>query len=73
MPEVAGAVAAVEALKGSAQADRWFPGIVSGDTIAALAIEHDLWVLSDEAYFEMRYEGESRSIAALPGIEFIAP
>lgn len=38
------------------------------EAIAQLAIEHDLWVLSDEAYFEMRYEGESRSIAALPGM-----
>ena len=38
------------------------------ETIAQLAQEHDLWVLSDEAYFEMRYEGESRSIASLPGM-----
>ena len=38
-PFLATAVAAVEALKGSAQAERWFPGIVSGDTIAALAID----------------------------------
>jgi aspartate/methionine/tyrosine aminotransferase len=36
--------------------------------IAALAIEHDLWVLSDEAYFEMRYSGTSTSIASLPGM-----
>lgn len=36
--------------------------------IAELAMEHDLWVLSDEAYFEMRYEGTSSSIAALPGM-----
>lgn len=36
--------------------------------IADLAIEHDLWVLSDEAYFEMRYAGESTSIAALAGM-----
>ena len=36
--------------------------------IADLAVEHDLWVLADEAYFEMRYEGESSSIAALPGM-----
>ncbi len=36
--------------------------------IADLAIEHDLWVLSDEAYFEMRYAGESSSIASLPGM-----
>jgi aspartate/methionine/tyrosine aminotransferase len=36
--------------------------------IADLAVEHDLTVLADEAYFEMRYAGESRSIAALPGM-----
>ena len=38
------------------------------EAIAAIAQEHDLWVLSDEAYFEMRYGGTSRSIAALPGM-----
>ncbi|WP_168583138.1 pyridoxal phosphate-dependent aminotransferase [Gephyromycinifex aptenodytis] len=38
------------------------------EAVAQLAIEHDLWVLSDEAYFEMRYSGESKSIAALPGM-----
>ena len=38
-PFLATAVAAVEALKGSAQADRWFPGIVAGETVAALAID----------------------------------
>ena len=38
------------------------------EAIAALAQEHDLWVLSDEAYFEMRYEGTSTSIASLPGM-----
>src|SRR5699024_11285553 len=36
--------------------------------IAAIAEEFDLWVLSDEAYFEMRYKGRSQSIAALPGM-----
>ena len=36
--------------------------------IAELAIKHDLWVLSDEAYFEMRYSGKSTSIAQLPGM-----
>jgi DNA-binding transcriptional MocR family regulator len=35
--------------------------------IARIAVEHDLWVLSDEAYFEMRYSGSSTSIASLPG------
>jgi len=38
------------------------------ERIAELAIEHNLWVLSDEAYFEMRYSGESTSIASLPGM-----
>jgi aspartate/methionine/tyrosine aminotransferase len=37
--------------------------------IAELAIKHDLWVLSDEAYFEMRYSGSSTSIASLPGMQ----
>jgi len=36
--------------------------------IARLAVEHDLVVLSDEAYFEMRYSGNSTSIASLPGM-----
>jgi DNA-binding transcriptional MocR family regulator len=27
------------------------------EAIAQIAIEHDLWVLADEAYFEMRYSG----------------
>jgi aspartate/methionine/tyrosine aminotransferase len=38
------------------------------EALAQLAIEHDLIVLSDEAYFEIRYEGKSRSIASLPGM-----
>lgn len=38
-PFLTTAVAAVEALKGSAQAQRWFPGIVAGETVAALAID----------------------------------
>ncbi len=39
------------------------------EAVAQLAIEHDLWVLADDAYYEMIYEGESRSIAALPGMQ----
>jgi len=38
-PFLTTAVAAVEALKGSAARERWFPGILSGDTVAALAID----------------------------------
>jgi aspartate/methionine/tyrosine aminotransferase len=37
--------------------------------IADIAIAHDLVVLADEAYFEMRYSGESHSIASLPGMQ----
>lgn len=38
-PFLATAVGAVEALRGSAHADRWFPGIAAGETVAALAID----------------------------------
>ena len=38
-PFLTTSVAAVCALEGSAQAERWFPGIVSGETVAALAVD----------------------------------
>ncbi|SOB87767.1 Acyl-CoA dehydrogenase [Sphingomonas guangdongensis] len=38
-PFLTTAVAAVEALKGTAHAARWYPGIVAGETVAALAID----------------------------------
>ena len=38
-PFLTTAVAAVAALQGTAHAARWFPGIVAGDTVAALAID----------------------------------
>jgi alkylation response protein AidB-like acyl-CoA dehydrogenase len=38
-PFLSTAVAAVEALKGTPHADKWFPGILAGDTVAALAID----------------------------------
>ena len=38
-PFLTTAVAAVRALEGSAQTERWFPGIVAGETVAALAID----------------------------------
>ena len=37
--------------------------------VADLAIANNLWVLSDEAYFELRYSGSSTSIAGLPGMQ----
>jgi aspartate/methionine/tyrosine aminotransferase len=36
--------------------------------VAALARRHDLWVLSDEIYARLVYEGQAPSIAALPGM-----
>ena len=36
--------------------------------LAQLAIEHDLLVVSDDAYFDMLFDGEPRSIASLPGM-----
>ncbi len=38
------------------------------EKIAELAIKHDLYVLCDEAYFDIRYEGKSRSLISLPGM-----
>src|SRR5207245_692405 len=36
--------------------------------LAALAQQHDLWVISDEVYGQVRYDGKWHSIAALPGL-----
>jgi len=38
------------------------------EKLAELAIKHDLYVLCDEAYFDIRYEGKSSSLASLPGM-----
>lgn len=37
--------------------------------VARFAVKHDLMVLCDEAYFDLRFEGRSRSLASLPGME----
>lgn len=39
------------------------------DRIADIAIRHDLLVLSDEAYFDVRFEGASESIVSRPGMQ----
>jgi aspartate/methionine/tyrosine aminotransferase len=36
--------------------------------LAAIVLEHDLMVLCDEAYFEIRYSGTSQSFVSLPGM-----
>ena len=38
------------------------------ERLAELALAHDLVVLSDEAYWDIRYSGASRSIASLSGL-----
>jgi aspartate aminotransferase len=46
-------------------------GLLSPEAIrevAKIAREHDLWVLSDEIYAEITYEGEHRSIVAEDGM-----
>jgi aspartate/methionine/tyrosine aminotransferase len=39
------------------------------EELAKIAIENNLYVLSDEAYFEMRFSGKSKSIAQIPGMQ----
>ena len=39
------------------------------EAIAQLAIDHDLWVLADDAYYEMLYDGNPLSIVSIPGMQ----
>jgi aspartate aminotransferase len=38
------------------------------ERVAKLAVEHDLWVLSDEIYSELVFDGEHVSLASFPGM-----
>ena len=38
------------------------------EKVAELVLKHDLFVLCDEAYFDIRYEGKSQSFASIPGM-----
>ena len=38
------------------------------EKIAELALKHDLWIISDEIYARILFEGEYQSICALPGM-----
>lgn len=38
------------------------------EELASLVLKNNLFVLSDEAYFEIRYSGEPRSLATFPGL-----
>ena len=37
--------------------------------IAKIAVENDLWVLSDEIYSRIQYAGKFHSISSLPGMK----
>ncbi len=39
------------------------------EAIAELANTHDLWILADDAYYEIRYGGEPKSIVSFPGMK----
>lgn len=39
------------------------------EELAELALRHDLWVLTDDAYYEILYSGEPLSIVNLPGMQ----
>lgn len=43
-------------------------GAADLDAIAALAVKHDFWVLSDEIYSRIIYEGHFDSISSRPGM-----
>ncbi|MEE2735490.1 MAG: aminotransferase class I/II-fold pyridoxal phosphate-dependent enzyme [Pseudomonadota bacterium] len=38
------------------------------ERVAELALKNDLWVLSDDAYYEIQYGGSPISIASIPGM-----
>ncbi|WP_101758670.1 pyridoxal phosphate-dependent aminotransferase [Oceanicoccus sp. KOV_DT_Chl] len=39
------------------------------EVVAQLALEYDLWVLADDAYYEIQYSGTPMTIADIPGMK----
>lgn len=39
------------------------------EELAELALKYDLWVLSDDAYYEIQYSGDPVSIVGIPGMQ----
>ncbi len=39
------------------------------EAIARMAVEHNVWVMTDEAYSRMVYDGEHHSVLAFPGMK----
>jgi alkylation response protein AidB-like acyl-CoA dehydrogenase len=67
-PFLATAVAAVEALKGSAAAAQWYPGILAGETVAALAIDEGA---KHNARIEMRAERSGNGFRLTGAKQFV--
>jgi alkylation response protein AidB-like acyl-CoA dehydrogenase len=56
-PFLTTAVATVKALEGTAQSERWFPGILAGDTVAALAIDETKQHAPEQVALEAKRQG----------------
>ncbi|RYD57785.1 MAG: acyl-CoA dehydrogenase [Sphingomonadales bacterium] len=68
-PFLSTAVAAVEVLKGTAHAARWFPGILAGETVAALAIDERA---KHDGRVEMRAERAGNGFRLTGAKRFVA-
>ena len=56
-PFLTSAVAAVRAIEGSAHADRWFPGILAGEAVLALAVDEDQRHAPERTALEAKRQG----------------
>jgi alkylation response protein AidB-like acyl-CoA dehydrogenase len=62
-PFLTTAVAVVRALEGSAQGERWYPGIVAGETIAALAIDEGKHHSPEQVALEAKRSGNGFTLS----------
>jgi alkylation response protein AidB-like acyl-CoA dehydrogenase len=62
-PFLTTAVAAVRGLEGSAQAERWFPGILAGETVAALAIDEGKHHAPESVALEAKRSGNGFALS----------
>jgi alkylation response protein AidB-like acyl-CoA dehydrogenase len=62
-PFLTTAIAAVRALAGSAQGDRWFPGILAGDTVAALALDEGKHHAPEQVAMEAKRSGNGFTLS----------
>ncbi len=68
-PFLSTAIGAVEALKGTPHAARWFPGILAGETVAALAIDERR---KHDANIEMKAERSGNGFRLSGEKQFVA-